>query len=151
MDPATLALLAQVSQQVQGKIGSSVASKIRPDEISSKSDIRKASFADAIEAIPLTLAENAGLDPIDTQVELRSKHGQGHIWYGVGVLDGGVIDIYNKGIFEPEIVKEQIIKSATEVSCMILRIDDVIAASKMKEPTKPPMPGGEEGAPYGEY
>jgi len=101
-------------------------------------------FAESIEVIPLTLAENAGLDLIDTLVELRSKHGQGQIWAGIGIKDGGIIDTYEAGVYEPVVVKEQIIKSATEAACMILRIDDVIAASKMREPSRPPggMPGG---------
>lgn len=107
-------------------------------------------FAEAIESIPLTLAENAGLDPIDSQVELRAKHGQGKTWYGISIYDGGVADLYKKNIFEPLAVKEQIVKSATEAASMILRIDDVIAAGKMKEPPRPPT-GGEGMPGAGEY
>jgi len=113
--------------------------------LSGREQLAAQKFAEALEAIPLTLAENAGMDTIDTQVELRAKHGEGKIWYGISVMDGGVADIYEKGIFEPVKVKEQIIKSATEAACMILRIDDVIAAGKMKE-TKPPKPSEEGGA-----
>jgi len=116
------------------------------NKLSGREQLAAQMFAEALETIPLTLAENAGLDPIDTQVELRAKHGQGKIWYGVAVTDGGVADIYEKSVFEPAAVKEQIIKSATEAASMILRIDDVIAAGKMKEPSKPK--GGEE---YPEY
>jgi len=102
-------------------------------------------YADALEVIPLTLAENAGMDPIDTQVELRSKHGQGKKWVGVNVLAGKVGDLEAVEVFEPQAVKSQIIKSATEAACMILRIDDVIASSKMKAPPMPPGGGGGMG------
>jgi thermosome len=97
-------------------------------------------FAEALEAIPIALAENAGLDPIDTQVELRAAHSQGRKWYGVGALSGKVEDMEPVGVYEPSVVKEQIISSATEAACMILRIDDVIASSKMRE-TRPGGPG----------
>jgi thermosome len=100
-------------------------------------------FSDAIESIPLTLAENAGLDPIDTQVELRAAQSQGQIWYGISALDGGVKDMKALNILEPVAVKAQIIKSATEAACMIIRIDDVIASSKMR------TPGGPAGGPGG--
>ena len=106
-------------------------------------------FAEAIETIPLTLAINAGLDPIDTQVELRAKHGQGKIWYGISAMDQGVSDIYEKQIVEPLAVKEQIIKSATEAASMLLRIDDVIASGKMRAPPGPP--GGMPPGGMGEY
>jgi thermosome len=105
-------------------------------------------FAEALEAIPLALAVNAGFDPIDIQVGLREKHSAGKAWFGVDVLGSGVRDMFEKGVIEPVGVKEQIIKSATECTCMILRIDDVIASSK-KGPSMPPSgpggPGGMEG------
>jgi thermosome len=106
-------------------------------------------FSEAIESIPLTLAENAGLDTIDTQVELRAAQSQGKIWYGVGIAEGGVRDMQQMNVFEPVSVKEQIIKSATESACMIIRIDDVIASSKMKAPAGGPGGGGGMGD-YGE-
>ncbi len=104
-------------------------------------------FAEALESIPLALAVNAGFDPIDIQVELREKHSAGKTWYGVDVLGNGTRDMFAKDIIEPVSVKEQIIKSATECTCMLLRIDDVIAGSK-KGPSMPPRgpgPGGMEG------
>jgi len=101
-------------------------------------------YADALESIPLALAENAGFDTLDIQVELREKHGAGKTWHGVDVLGSGVQDLYKKDVIEPASVKEQIINSATECSCMILRIDDVIAGSKMRGPQTPPR-GGMEG------
>jgi thermosome len=97
-------------------------------------------FADALETIPVTLATNAGMDPIDTLVEIRSKQKQGNKWAGVDVFATKIADMYKKGIIEPLSVKEQIIKSATEVTEMILRIDDVIAASKPAERPRPPEP-----------
>jgi thermosome len=114
--------------------------------LSGREQLAAQKFAEALESIPLTLAENAGMDTIDTLVELRAKHGEGKIWYGISVMDGGVADMYEKGVFEPVKVKEQIIKSATEAACMILRIDDVIAAGKVKEskPSKPSEEGGGE-------
>ena len=102
-------------------------------------------FADAMESIPLTLAENAGMDPIDTQVDLRARHGKDGKWFGVDVMNGKVADMYAKSIWEPLSVKLQILRAATEAASMILRIDDVIAASKMKAPPMPPGGGGMGG------
>ncbi len=117
-----------------------IASKLRAwsNTLGGREQLAVQLFSDALESIPLTLAENAGLDPIDTQVELRAAQSQGKTWYGVSALDGGVKDMEKLNVFEPVAVKEQIIKSATECSCMILRIDDVIASSKMRAPAGPP-------------
>ena len=104
------------------------------------------SFAEALEAIPATLTENAGLDPIDILSELRSKHENGETWAGIEVISGKVLDTREAGIFEPISVKKQVIKSATEAASMILKIDDVIAAGKAKTPPMPP-----KGPPGGEY
>lgn len=103
------------------------------------------SFAEALESIPITLAENAGLDPIDIISELRARHEKGEIWAGIEVHDGKVKDIKKVGIFEPLAVKKQIIKSASEAATMILKIDDIIAAGKAKAPPMPP--GGGPGGP----
>jgi len=102
------------------------------------------SFAEALEAIPLTLTENAGLDPIDILSELRVRHEKGETWTGIEVNSGKVQDMTKAGVFEPLAVKKQIIKSATEAASMILKIDDVIAAGKMRAPPTPPggPPGG---------
>ena len=86
-------------------------------------------FAEALEVIPLTIAENAGMDPIDTMVKLRAKQSEGKKWTGINAKEGRVADMLSLNIVEPVVVKEQIIKSATEAACMILRIDDVIAIS----------------------
>ncbi|MEM2916939.1 MAG: thermosome subunit beta [Candidatus Bathyarchaeia archaeon] len=98
-------------------------------------------FADSLEIVPKTLAENAGLEPIDILVDLRSAHEKtdGH-QIGLEVFSGKTINMYEKGIIEPLTVKEQAIKSATEAASMILRIDDVIAATKPKEEEKGPKP-----------
>ncbi|MEE9535374.1 MAG: thermosome subunit beta, partial [Nitrosopumilaceae archaeon] len=95
-------------------------------------------YAEALESIPLTIAENAGMDPIDTMVTLRAQQSQGNKWTGIDAKKGKIADMFSKDIVEPLIVKEQIIKSATEAACMILRIDDVIAISG----GSPPGPGG---------
>ena len=96
-------------------------------------------FAEALEIIPLTIAENAGMDPIDTMVTLRAKQSEGKKWSGINAKDGKVGDMLSLNIVEPVVVKEQIIKSATEAASMILRIDDVIAISG--------APGGAGGPP----
>ncbi|HET7389674.1 MAG TPA: thermosome subunit beta [Nitrososphaeraceae archaeon] len=98
-------------------------------------------FADALDSIPLALAENAGMDPIDTMAELGSKQSKGAKWTGVDVRNTVVADMFKQNVLEPLIVKEQIIKSATEAACMILRVDDVIASSKSKTPPMPPGAG----------
>jgi len=86
-------------------------------------------FAEALEVIPLTISENAGMDPIDTMVKLRARQSEGKKWSGIDAKEGRVADMLSKNIVEPVVVKEQIIKSATEAASMILRIDDVIAIS----------------------
>ena len=102
-------------------------------------------FADALEIIPKTLAENAGLEAIDILVELRSSHEKADGKYmGVNVFTGKVGDMLEGGVVEPVVVKEQAVKSAAEAATMILRIDDVIAATKPKE-SAGKTPGGEGG------
>ena len=86
-------------------------------------------YAEALEIIPLTIAENAGMDPIDTMANLRAKQNQGRKWTGIDARNTKIADMLAIDVVEPIAVKEQIIKSATEAACMILRIDDVIAVS----------------------
>ncbi len=86
-------------------------------------------YAEALEIIPLTIAENAGMDPIDTMATLRSKQNQGRKWTGIDARNTRIADMLSIDVVEPLAVKEQIIKSATEAACMILRIDDVISVS----------------------
>ena len=104
------------------------------------------SFSEAVEIVPLTLGDNAGLDPVDLLLELRTRHQKGEKWAGVDVFEGKIKDMSNLGVYEPVSVKKQIIKSATEAATMILRVDDVIASGKTKSP---PMPSG--GMPGGGY
>lgn len=95
-------------------------------------------FADAVEIIPKTLAENAGLEAIDVIVDMRSAHEKEDGQYmGVNVFTGKIVNMSNSGILEPVVVKEQAIKSAAEAAAMILRIDDVIAATKPKSEGPP--------------
>src|ERR671923_2706170 len=110
--------------------------------LSGREQLASEKFADGIETIPIALAENAGMDPLDTQVQLRSKSSTGKARYGIDVLNGKVADMAAKDIYEPLAVKGQVINAATEAACMILRIDDVIAASK---PQDMPKPGGGPG------
>jgi thermosome len=85
-------------------------------------------FASALEIIPRTLAENAGLDPVTTIIELRKSHSDGKAYSGINVEEGGVMDMYEANVLEPLRVVEQAIQSATETAIMILRIDDVISS-----------------------
>jgi len=94
-------------------------------------------FAEAMETVPITLGENAGLDPIDVISELRARHEKGERWAGVDVIGGKVEDMEKLEVYEPLAVKKQVIKSATEAATMILKIDDVIAAAKAKPPKTP--------------
>lgn len=123
--------------------------------LSGREQLAAEKFADALESIPLVLAENTGMDIIDTQVQLRTKSSSDgrKLRFGVDVLEGKVADLASKSIYEPLLVKEQIIKSATEAASMILRIDDVISASKSKGAGGPPPggAGGYGGGGYGDY
>ncbi|MDD1679456.1 MAG: TCP-1/cpn60 chaperonin family protein [Methanomicrobiales archaeon] len=102
-------------------------------------------FASAMEIIPRTLAENAGLDPIDMLVELRAAHEKGKKHVGINVFSGKTADMLKEGVVEPLRVKTQAVTSASEAATMILRIDDVIAASKMSKESAPMPPGGMGG------
>jgi thermosome len=104
-------------------------------------------FAEAIEEIPLTLAENAGLDPIDIMVALRSEHQKKDSkTFGIDVTTGKIVDMCTKNVVEPLRVKQQAIKSATEATNMILKIDDLISIKGGKGgPAMPPGMGGMGG------
>ncbi len=116
------------------------------ESLSGREQLAVNAFAEAIEIIPRTLAENSGLDPIDVTTELKAQHDKGIKWAGIDVFTGKVMDAWKEGVLEPLKVKTQAISSASEVACMILRIDDVIASGK-SEPRG--MPGGPEG--MGDY
>lgn len=114
--------------------------RVFANSLSGREQLAVLSFADSIEIVPRTLAENAGLDPIDMLTELKSKHDAGMKWAGLDVFTGKVVDSWNEGVIEPLKIKTQAVKSATEVTELILRIDDVIAGSGgSKENQMPPM------------
>ncbi len=131
-----------------GAVEAEVAKELRDYavKVGGREQLAIEAFANALETIPSTLAENAGLEKIDVMVELRAAHEKpkGHLM-GVDVLGGKVADLHKKGVLEPLSVKEQAIKSAGEAASMILRIDDVIASSKPKEAAGMPKGPGEEG------
>jgi chaperonin GroEL (HSP60 family) len=116
-----------------------VAERIRQyaSTLSGREQLAIRAFADAIEAIPSTLAENAGFDPVDTLAGLRAKYGQGLKNYGINIDTGDPEDMLSLGVVEPLKVKTQAIKSATEAATMVLRVDDVIAAKREEFKTKP--------------
>jgi archaeal chaperonin len=127
------------------------ASKIREwvSTLSGREQLAAEKYAEALEVIPLTLAQNAGMDPIDAMTDLRAKQSKGSKWTGIDVRSAKIADISRLEVLEPLSVKEQIIKSATEAACMLLRIDDVIASSKSAG--GPPGGGGMPPGGMGEY
>ena len=118
------------------------------NSLSGREQLAVLSFADALEAIPITLAENAGLDPIDSLTELKASHDKGNKWAGLDVFSGKVVEVWKKGVIEPLKTKTQAIKSASEVCDLILRIDDVLASGS-KGGGMPSMPHGMGGMPPG--
>ena len=116
--------------------------------LSSRKQLAVEKYADAVESIPLVLAENAGMSVIDTQAQLRTKSKEaGKARYGIDVFKGKIADLSSRDIYEPLSVKNQIINSATEAACMILRIDDIISAGAPKSGAPPPGGGGYGGMP----
>ncbi|MBI2508379.1 TCP-1/cpn60 chaperonin family protein [Candidatus Woesearchaeota archaeon] len=116
------------------------------NKLSGREQLAVLAFADAVEVIPRTLAENAGLDPIDVLTELKAAHDSGKKWAGIDVFSGKVQDSWNNGVIEPLKIKTQAVKSASEVAELILRIDDIIASGgNSKSPSMPPMPHGGMG------
>ncbi len=114
------------------------------ERFSGKEQLAILAFADALEVIPRTLAENAGLDSIEILAQLRSAHEKGKTSYGINLFEGKVEDALEMGVVEPLKVKVQAIKSAAEAAEMILRIDDVISARRIEETPTPKTPGSEE-------
>jgi len=125
------------------------ATKIRSwaKSLEGREQLAAEKFADALESIPLTLSENAGMDPIDTMTYLRSRQQKGEKWTGIDVMKGKIANMKSSDIIEPLTVKLQIVSAASEAACMILRIDDVIATQKSAG--GPPPGGGEGGMPPG--
>jgi len=114
--------------------------------ISGREQLAVERFANALEVIPRTLAENAGLDPINTIVDLRKEHKNGKSTYGIDVITGKVEDMKNNRVLEPLRVGMQAISSATDAAIMILRIDDIIASKRVETPPKM-----KESPGFGEY
>ena len=125
-----------------GAIETELAKRVREyaTKIGGREQLAVEAFADALESIPRTLSDNAGLEQIDILVALRAAHEEKGLWSGINVFTGQISDMMKEGVIEPVKVKEHAIGSAVEVASMILRIDDVIAASK-----PPPMPKGAGG------
>jgi len=132
-----------------GAVEIEIAKELRKyaNKVGGREQLSIEAFADAMEIIPRALSENAGLEPIDILVELRSVHDKEDGKYkGVNVFTGKIQNSIDNGVIEPAVVKEQALKSAAESAAMILRIDDVISSSKPKGG----MPGGPGGMPGGE-
>jgi thermosome len=130
-----------------------VSQRIREwsNSLEGRAQLAAEQFADSIETLPLVLAENAGMDPIDAQVQLRTKiTNSDKPKYGIDVINKKIADMAARNIYEPLTVKEHIVNGATEVASMVLRIDDVIAASKSQTPPGPPGGGGGMGGDYGD-
>ena len=115
--------------------------------LSGREQLAVQAFAETMEIIPRTLAENAGLDPIDSLTKLRSAHDQQQKWAGINVFNGDIMNAWDSGIIEPLKIKTQALSSAAEVAEMILRIDDVISGGSTKHPAMPAggMPQGMGG------
>lgn len=112
------------------------------NSLSGREQLAVLAFADAMEVIPRTLAENAGLDPIDMLTELKSQHDKGNKWHGIDAFTGKVTDAWAAGVMEPLKIKTQAVKSASEVAELILRIDDIIAGVSSKNGGMPQGMGG---------
>lgn len=115
------------------------------DGVGGREQLAITAFAEALETVPRTLAENAGHDPIDVLVDLRSKHESGEQWAGIDVSSGQSEDLFKQNVIEPLQIKTQAIQSASEAAELILRIDDVIAATGGSGGDEPEMPGGGPG------
>ena len=116
-----------------------VAEKLRQyaSTLEGREQLAIRAFADAVESIPLTLAENSGFDPVDCLAALRAKNGQGMKNFGLDITSGEPADMLAQGVVEPLKVKTQAIKSAAEAATMVLRVDDVIAAKREEMAAKP--------------
>lgn len=117
-------------------------------ELSSREQLAVEAFATALEALPRTLASNAGLDPIDAHVDLRRHHEEGETTAGLDLTTGDVVDMLDQGVVEPLRVKRQAIESAQEAAVMLLRIDDMLTppVSSIQEGDEiVPPPGGQMG------
>jgi len=130
-----------------------VAARLRnfADGVEGREQLAVEAFADALEIIPRTLANNAGLDSIDTLVDLRAAHEDGEVSAGLNVFTGDVEDTLETGVVEPSHAKRQAISSAAEAANLVLKIDDIIAAGDLSTSGDGDEggPGGPGGAPGG--
>ena len=129
-----------------GAVEVELATRLRDhaDSVEGREQLAIEAFADALELVPRTLAENGGLDPIDTLVDLRSAHDGGDVNAGLDVFSGEVVDSYDAGVVEPATAKQQAIASAAEAANLVLKIDDVLDAGEGDDDE-----GGPGGAPGG--
>ncbi len=139
-DAVGVVTLAQEGKTLAGGGSSymhlSLALKEYARTVGGRSQMAVEAFADALEIIPATLAENSGLDPLDTLIALRQAHTEEspeHHLFGVNVYDGGVINMLSEGVIEPMKVVSQAIQSATETAAMVLRIDNIITSKRLAE------------------
>ena len=117
-------------------------------KVGGREQLAVTAFAEALESIPVAIAQNAGINPIDILVDLKSKHNNlQNIWFGVNTKTGKAADMLKMDVVEPLRVKTQVIKSAVEAVTMILRVDDVFASKGGSSPG--PGPGGPGGMPPG--
>ncbi|UTF55539.1 thermosome subunit beta [Natronosalvus rutilus] len=130
-----------------GAIEVELASRLRDyaDSVSGREQLAVEAFADSLELVPRVLAENAGLDSIDTLVDLRAAHEDGEIRAGLNVFSGDVEDTFEAGVVEPAHAKEQAVTSATEAANLVLKIDDIISAGDLST-DKGDDEGGAPGA-----
>ena len=136
-----------------GAVEVEVARRVREyaDSVSGREQLAVEAFADALELVPRVLAENAGLDSIDTLVDLRAAHDDGDAAAGLNVFTGDVVDTFEAGVVEPAHAKQQALSSATEAANLVLKIDDIIAAGDLSTEGEEPEggAGGPGGAPGG--
>ncbi len=120
--------------------------RVYANSLSGKEQLAVLAFAESLEIIPRTLAENAGLDPVDIVTELKSRHdSEDGKWFGINVFTGEIMDAWKEGVIEPLKIKTQAVSSAAEVTELILRIDDVIAASGNSKQPPSRMPSEMDG------
>ena len=128
----------------------SMSMKKYANSLSGREQLAVMAFATAMEVIPRTLVENAGLDPIDSMADIKAAHSKKQKWAGIDVFTGKVMDAWKRGVIEPLNIKTQAISSAAEVSVMVLRIDDVIQSASSNDQMSQQMPpGGMGGMPPG--
>ncbi len=130
-----------------GAIEVELASRLRDyaDSVSGREQLAVEAFADSLELVPRVLAENAGLDSIDTLVDLRAAHDDGEVQAGLNVFSGDVENTFDAGVVEPAHAKEQAVTSASEAANLVLKIDDIISAGDLSTDKGEEQEGGAPG------